>query len=68
MALLAEFPKSAGIHLANRETACAIRPELVATKRIDKHFTQNAARGIARAQDQYIHHRDRTMVNRLGGA
>jgi hypothetical protein len=60
MVLLAELPKSAGIHLSN-----AIRPELVAPKFIDKHFTQDAARGIASAQDQSIHHLFRTMANRL---
>lgn len=65
MVLLAELPKSAGIHLSNRTTACAIRPELVAPKFIDKHFTQDAARGIASAQNQNIHHLIRTMANRL---
>ena len=65
MAFLAELPESAGIHLADRETACAIRPELVATKLIDKHFTQDAACGIAGAKDEYIHHLVRTMANRL---
>ena len=65
MAVLAELSKSAGIHFANRETARAIRPEPVATKLIDKHFTEYAARGISGAQDQYIHHLVRTMANRL---
>jgi len=65
MALLAEFLESARIDLANGATASAVRPELIATKLIDEHFTQDAARGIASAQDQYIHHLDRTAVNRL---
>jgi hypothetical protein len=65
MVLLAELPKSAGIHLSNGTTACAIRPELVAPKFIDKHFTQDAARGIACAQDEYIHQFIRTMANRV---
>ena len=65
MVLLAELPKSAGIHLSNRATACAVRPELVAPKRIDKHLTQDAARGIACAQDEYIQHLIRTMAKRL---
>lgn len=64
MVLLAELPKSAGIHLSNRTTACAIRPELVAPKFIDKHFTQDAARGITRAQDQYIHRHSQAVINR----
>ena len=65
MALLAEFPEGPGIHLANRVTARAKRTQLVATKLIDKHFTEYAARGISGAQDQYIHHLVRTMANRL---
>jgi len=65
MALLAEFLESAGIDLANGATASAVRPELIATKLIDEHFTQDAARGIASAQNQNIHHLIRTMANRV---
>jgi len=65
MVLLAELPKSPGIHFSNRTTACAIRPELVAPKLIDKDFTQDAACGIACAQDEYIHQFIRTMANRV---
>ena len=65
MALLAKLLESAGIDLSNGATACAIRMELVATQFIDEHFTQDAARGIASAQDQNIHHLFRTMANRL---
>lgn len=54
MMLLAEFAQRARIHFSDRATACAICAEPTASQLIDKYFTQDAARGIARAQNQNI--------------